>query len=109
MSSSRNRPCQSVLNNVDLVEAFANFHKLAGAPTFYDLDHDEAKVKRFRDFPISALPRFPSFPSPHLNWVSLEYHGLQSDLSAIYLKGMMANGNSSIEFNMIPYDVFLFY
>ncbi|CAD5334432.1 unnamed protein product [Arabidopsis thaliana] len=35
-------------------------------------------------------------------WVSLKYHGLQSEYCSRYLNGMMANGNSSIDFNMSP-------
>ncbi|XP_013644138.2 DNA-directed RNA polymerase III subunit RPC5 isoform X2 [Brassica napus] len=35
-------------------------------------------------------------------WVSLKYHGLQSEYCSRYLSGMMANGNSSIDFNMTP-------
>ena len=42
-------------------------------------------------------------------WVSLKYHGLQSEYCSRYLSGMMANGNSSIDFNMTPYDLFLFH
>ncbi|CAG7872349.1 unnamed protein product [Brassica rapa] len=35
-------------------------------------------------------------------WVSLKYHGLQSEYCSRYLSGMMANGTSSIDFNMTP-------
>lgn len=35
-------------------------------------------------------------------WVSLKYHGLQSEFCSKYLNGMMANGNSSIDFNLSP-------
>ncbi|KAL0737916.1 hypothetical protein Bca4012_014126 [Brassica carinata] len=35
-------------------------------------------------------------------WISLKYHGLQSESCSRYLNGMMANGNSSIDFNMSP-------
>ncbi|XP_024004316.1 DNA-directed RNA polymerase III subunit rpc5 [Eutrema salsugineum] len=36
------------------------------------------------------------------NWVSLKYHGPQSEFCSRYLNGMMANENSSIDFNMSP-------
>ncbi|KAF8105567.1 hypothetical protein N665_0157s0141 [Sinapis alba] len=36
------------------------------------------------------------------DWVSLKYHGLQSEFYSRYLNGMMANGNSSVDFNMGP-------
>ncbi|KAG7564883.1 DNA-directed RNA polymerase III subunit Rpc5 [Arabidopsis suecica] len=39
-------------------------------------------------------------PNPEQNWVPLKYHGLQSEFCSKYLNGMMANGNSSIDFNM---------
>uniref|UniRef100_A0A1J3HVI7 DNA-directed RNA polymerase III subunit RPC5 n=1 Tax=Noccaea caerulescens TaxID=107243 RepID=A0A1J3HVI7_NOCCA len=39
-------------------------------------------------------------------WVSLKYHGLQSEFCSKYLTGMMANENSSIDFNMTP-DVYI--
>ncbi|CAE6230837.1 unnamed protein product [Arabidopsis arenosa] len=35
-------------------------------------------------------------------WVALKYHGLQSEYCSRYLNGMMANGNSSLDFNMSP-------
>ncbi|CAH8298595.1 unnamed protein product [Eruca vesicaria subsp. sativa] len=41
-------------------------------------------------------------PVPEEKWVSLKYHGLQSEFCSRYLNGMMANGNSSIDFNMTP-------
>ncbi|CAA7014520.1 unnamed protein product [Microthlaspi erraticum] len=37
-------------------------------------------------------------------WVSLKYHGLESEFCSKYLIGMMANENSSIDFTMTPYD-----
>ncbi|CAH8279039.1 unnamed protein product [Arabidopsis lyrata] len=39
-------------------------------------------------------------------WVALKYHGLQSEYCSTYLNGMMANGNSSLDFNMSP-DVYI--
>ncbi|KAL1191688.1 hypothetical protein V5N11_025841 [Cardamine amara subsp. amara] len=39
---------------------------------------------------------------PEENWVSLKYHGLQSEFCSRYLNGLMANRNSSIDFNMSP-------
>ncbi|ESQ32340.1 hypothetical protein EUTSA_v10003751mg [Eutrema salsugineum] len=45
-------------------------------------------------------------PIPEENWVALKYHGLQSEFCSRYLNGMMANGNSSIDFNMSP-DVYI--
>ncbi|CAA7042484.1 unnamed protein product [Microthlaspi erraticum] len=41
-------------------------------------------------------------PVDEEKWVSLKYHGLQSEFSSKYLMGMMANENSSIDFNMSP-------
>ncbi|KAJ0253864.1 Uncharacterized protein HA466_0114710 [Hirschfeldia incana] len=41
-------------------------------------------------------------PVPEEEWVSLKYHGLQSEFCSRYLNGMMANGNSTIDFNMTP-------
>ncbi|CAH2044608.1 unnamed protein product [Thlaspi arvense] len=45
-------------------------------------------------------------PHPEDTWFSLKYHGLQSEFCSRYLNGMMANGNSSIDFNMSP-DVYI--
>ncbi|XP_023639054.1 DNA-directed RNA polymerase III subunit RPC5 [Capsella rubella] len=40
------------------------------------------------------------------NWVALNYHGLQSEYCSRYLNGMIANGNSSLDFNM-SLDVYI--
>ncbi|CAN8253440.1 unnamed protein product [Cochlearia groenlandica] len=46
-------------------------------------------------------------PTTEEDWVALKYHGLQSEFCSRYLIGMMAKGNSSINFNMTQYDLFL--
>ncbi|KAK9948652.1 hypothetical protein M0R45_004218 [Rubus argutus] len=38
------------------------------------------------------------------SWVPLEYHGSESDFSARYLKRMVVQESSPIEFTMTPYD-----
>ncbi|KAK9928579.1 hypothetical protein M0R45_025708 [Rubus argutus] len=40
----------------------------------------------------------------NLSWVPLEYHGSESDFSARYLKRMVVQESSPIEFTMTPYD-----
>ncbi|CAA7053807.1 unnamed protein product [Microthlaspi erraticum] len=41
-------------------------------------------------------------PIPEQNWVALKYHGQESELCSKYLNGMMANEDSSIDFDMSP-------
>ncbi|XP_058006126.1 uncharacterized protein LOC110650134 isoform X2 [Hevea brasiliensis] len=46
----------------------------------------------------------PIGPSKKQCWISLKYHGSKSDFSSRYLKKMVAQESSPMEFTMSPYD-----
>ncbi|KAH0899877.1 hypothetical protein HID58_049445 [Brassica napus] len=51
----------------------------------------------------AEAPEESARTSKKQNWVSLEYHGLESEYHSRYLTKMMASENSTIDFNMSRY------